>query len=531
MDGVPMDHRGATLFAALLGLALALPLTLVILARYERAVLRSMRQRIGEGEPDASRPHRSAPPGRPLALRWLDPGAPDGDAGGSERLARALRGPRRAAVVYTAAGIAHACVITTIIFLGQGFGFLPVRFVAVSLTLAWPVVPALFQVAARSPAARAATIGAFFVTLLAVGGTPPLLLWAIYMAPPTAALTAVSNRRLRSAGPFVLLATSASVLAANYALVTGLGWYEGQMGAYSWAALWIAAGLAAGVAGTWSFLAWVAARYRRKRSSDLEIVINQWWLLYTLWECALLASDLGARALVGLGAYLVYRIVVRAGFAWQRRREPAGASASLLFLRVFAGGGENARLVDDLGLSWRHVGPINLIAGPDLATAHLDPHEFLAFVTGRLSREFVRGPDDLRARLHALDLAPDPDGRYRVNEFFCHDDTWRAALARLAEPSDAVLMDVRGFTAESHGCVFELGHLVETVPLRRIVLLADGGAAPTVLSETLATAWSSVTAASPNHGDPAPALTVLRVGRGRRAPAHALVRLLCRAAS
>ena len=110
MDGVPMDHRGATLFAALLGLALALPLTLVILARYERAVLRSMRQRIGEGEPDASRPHRAAPPGRPLALRWLDPGAPDPDAGGSERLARALRGARRAAVVYTAAGIAHACV-------------------------------------------------------------------------------------------------------------------------------------------------------------------------------------------------------------------------------------------------------------------------------------------------------------------------------------------------------------------------------------------------------------------------------------
>jgi hypothetical protein len=529
MDGVPIDHRGATLFAALLGLALALPLTLVVLARYQRAVVRSMRQRIGPGEPDASGPHRSAPPERPLALRWIDPGAPDGAAGDSERLARALRGPRRAAVVYTAAGIAHACVITAIIFLGQGFTFQPVRFAAVALTLAWPVVPALFQVAARSPASRVGAVAVFFVMLLAVGGTPPLLLWAIYMAPPTAALVAVSNRRLRSAGPFVLLATSASVLAANYALVTGLGWWDRQMGAYTWAGLWIAAGLAAGVAGTWAFLAWVAARYRRKRSSDLEIVINQWWLLYTLWECALLASDLGARALAGLGAYLAYRIVTRAGFAWQARRRPA-APASLLFLRVFAGGRKNAQLVDDLGLSWRHVGPINLIAGPDLATAHLDPHEFLAFVSGRLSREFVRGPDDLRARLAALDRSPDPDGRYRVNEFFCHDDTWRAALARLAEPSDVVLMDLRGFTAESRGCVYELGHLVETVPLRRIVLLADA-AAPTALSETLATAWSSVTSASPNHDDPAPALTVLRVGHGRRAPAHALVELLCRAAA
>src|SRR5262245_54360173 len=119
MDGVPIDHRGATLFAALLGLALALPLTLVVLARYQRAVTRSMRQRIGVGEPDASRPHPSAPPERPLALRWLDPGGPDGSSGGGERLARALHGPRRAAVVYTVAGIAHACVITTIIFLGQ----------------------------------------------------------------------------------------------------------------------------------------------------------------------------------------------------------------------------------------------------------------------------------------------------------------------------------------------------------------------------------------------------------------------------
>ena len=62
---------------------------------------------------------------------------------------------------------------------------------------------------------------------------------------------------------------------------------------------------------------------------------------------------------------------------------------------------------------------------PDLITAVVEPHEFLGFVSGQLSRQFVQDEADLERRLAALDRQPDPDGRFRVNEFFCHADTWQ----------------------------------------------------------------------------------------------------------
>ena len=56
----------------------------------------------------------------------------------------------------------------------------------------------------------------------------------------------------------------------------------------------------------------------------------------------------------------------------------------------------------------------------------------------------------LDRRLRELDLGPDPDGRFRVNEFICYPDTWRMALSRLLEsdPSQSVLVNLRGFSAD-----------------------------------------------------------------------------------
>ena len=35
-----------------------------------------------------------------------------------------------------------------------------------------------------------------------------------------------------------------------------------------------------------------------------------------------------------------------------------------------------------------------MIAGPDLLTAVVEPYEFLDFVSGKLSRQFVQGEED-----------------------------------------------------------------------------------------------------------------------------------------
>ena len=65
-----------------------------------------------------------------------------------------------------------------------------------------------------------------------------------------------------------------------------------------------------------------------------------------------------------------------------------------------------------------------------------------------------------------MDVEPDRDGRFRINEFCCRDDTWQATVVALIERADAVVMDLRGFTAERRGCEFELKELART-PRRR----------------------------------------------------------------
>jgi hypothetical protein len=155
--------------------------------------------------------------------------------------------------------------------------------------------------------------------------------------------------------------------------------------------------------------------------------------------------------------------------------------------------------LETLGTYWRYVGSIQLIAGTDLATATLQPHEFLDFVRGRLSRQFIQGRVELDQHLAEMDARPDWDGRFRVNEFFCHDDTWRMALSQLVAASDVVLMDLRGFSRQNQGCVFELTELVNVVPLSQVVLIIDGTTDLPFLEETLHQTWETMSATSPNQ--------------------------------
>jgi hypothetical protein len=63
-----------------------------------------------------------------------------------------------------------------------------------------------------------------------------------------------------------------------------------------------------------------------------------------------------------------------------------------------------------------------------LALRNIDPGEFYEFLTGKLTREFVQDAADLDQRLARRDDRQDPDGRFRVNQFFCHRNTWKPTL-------------------------------------------------------------------------------------------------------
>jgi hypothetical protein len=60
-------------------------------------------------------------------------------------------------------------------------------------------------------------------------------------------------------------------------------------------------------------------------------------------------------------------------------------------------------------------------------------------------------------------------------------------------------MDLRPFTAERKGCIFELGALIDEVPLNRVVLLIDQTTDEPLLRQTLADLWRKLNTQSPTH--------------------------------
>jgi hypothetical protein len=196
-------------------------------------------------------------------------------------------------------------------------------------------------------------------------------------------------------------------------------------------------------------------------------------------------------------------------------------------LRVFGFARRSQRLFDDLGQRWRYLGPISLIAGTDLAYATIEPHEFYDFLSGRLSRAFVKDQEDLENRLSKGRPVADPDGLFRIQDFYCHDDTWRMTVARLARDADAVFMDLRGFTASNCGCIWEIELLLHLVPIDRVVLLVDETTDVSLLERTLATSWQKIAADSPNATLEKPAVRVLRASRNHWRTLSALIAMLC----
>jgi hypothetical protein len=158
---------------------------------------------------------------------------------------------------------------------------------------------------------------------------------------------------------------------------------------------------------------------------------------------------------------------------------------------VFSLGKRSERLFDALGKYWRHAGSIRLIAGPyDLATMTVEPHEFLDFLSRKLAHRFIDGPQTLDLRISEMDTERDQDGRFRVNDFFCYDDTWRMVLSRLSGESDAVHMDLRSFSPLNAGGAYEIEVLINVVRLDRVVFVIDATTDERFLRKTVQESWN-----------------------------------------
>ena len=239
------------------------------------------------------------------------------------------------------------------------------------------------------------------------------------------------------------------------------------------------------------------------------------WLFLTLCF-GLIAANTGADptpavptwSLIG-AAFVCYAAILHVALRhqWSARRKESGKR--LLLLRVFSDPEKRSRLLDMLDDTWRHSGRIDLIVGTDLAMRTLSARMLESFLLRRADREFLKSGQQVERRIAALGSGLEGDLHYPVNALYCYADAWPFAVSRLAPESDMVLMDLRGFNRDRLGCTFELRVLLETVALRRIVLVTDSTTDVSALEETVEAAWCGLANDSPNAGDKRPLLNTL----------------------
>jgi len=297
------------------------------------------------------------------------------------------------------------------------------------------------------------------VTLF-IGGSGRIRAVAPYLLPPFLLLSAASVISLE-----ILAASVESQSAWERALV-------GSLGAYGTVLMFVLL--------PWVLMAWpvyalgrcLAEAYRAKRFSDLGYLFAVYWFVVLFTSALTALGSVGPEALIQILAWLWIPLGWGGLKRWLAPRE---SSPTLLVLRVFQRDAQVEQLFDRVIERWRLTGNTLLIAGTDLLSRTLDPDELFAYFNGRLAERFVASKEQVSARVAGLDMAPDPDGRYRVNECYCFDATWRSVLAALVHKADVALMDLRGFghKAKNLGCIHELGVLAKAPHLQRVVLLYD----------------------------------------------------------
>ena len=173
----------------------------------------------------------------------------------------------------------------------------------------------------------------------------------------------------------------------------------------------------------WVLMAWpvyalgrrLAEAYRAKRFSDLAYLFGVYWFVVLFTSALPALQETGWVALIQILSWLWIPL----GWYWLKGwLAPRGNPPTLLVLRVFQRDAQVEQLFDRVIERWRLSGNTVLIAGTDLMSRTLDPDDLFAYFNGRLAERFVATHSEVSKRIAELDMAPDPDGRYRVNECY-----------------------------------------------------------------------------------------------------------------
>jgi hypothetical protein len=535
MDGL---LSGKLAYIFLVSIFDATLLALAALLWFRRSVQTLMRRRGKIDSETAAKDHQQpgagrSEPGVPAHLLFaLFESAAEQATKRSPSIVPSIPLRRRLLVAYVLGAAAYSAVITTLQFAWEEPPLPWVAWLARWWENTWPLVPALAALLVLDRRATVRLVGWYLligvasVLLFTLAGQilrgtfnmAPItnvywmvlsLAWSVWL--PLILILLSGWRRIRAVMPLALAGTLAFGFALMLfrellILVFDLGPVRFailELSAltsvnFAYYGLFLLMSLPVGLL-AWTLLRGLAGRFERKRFSDVQLIVDCWWAIVAAEQAALLSTKLGLGAIAGsVAAFAAYRLVV--GLAL-RGRSQGQTGKRLLLLRVFGYQSRTESLFDRLAQAWRFHGPVQLIAGVDLASRTADPGDMLKLLSGALDTQYVASAADVTSRMARLDCKRDPDGRFRVNDVYCHDDTWRPAVQVFLDASDGVLMDVRSFSQQNQGCVFELEQLLLRLPTEAIVLVVDKSADLQLLGATLERSWQNARQMGRARGD------------------------------
>jgi len=534
-DLVSARHVGKLVsFILVSATILAIPVSLLLLRRYRAVVAREISRAIANQAPvvEESVSERADSPLLPLTIAVAGSGQSISDSPAARQFFTQVRRRLHASAwVYAIAGAAFAAVMTYAwLVVTKDELLVGTKISTLFWAYFWPTVLAFVLVISTSNRARLAVLGGYGVVWFAINAwglsrNPDLTLgqltvyWLIVAAPPTLMLAAVMFPRVRPVGPLVLpvvalLLAGVVILAAFVSIgESGRGLLAESIGLLPrdtlpvfWVLVLSAAALPPLLG--WRRLTGTAHRYQRRELSDEGLQIDSIFLFFAVVQSLSLIDSMAFGFLAGIFALVAFRVVVVVGMRVAKRPASSSRPVNLLLLRVFALGRRSERLFSVLQRAWLRQGSMAMIAGPDLAASALEPHKVVQFMLGNLQEQFVGNGAQLDDRFKSIDRLALPDGRYRINEFYCHANMWQQVMQRLVAESDVVLMALRSFSRENQGCVFELAQLIDIFDLRRILFVIDPTTDRAFLEEALKELWGRASATSPNRSLPAPTATL-----------------------
>jgi len=525
---------------------------------YPMTVRRWMRKRGGAVQEETHVGPAAAGPsaGAQLLFEIIDSHSPAHPSPADESLhRRVLRASRATASAYTAAGVAYAAAMTILLVgFDRSVSNKPAAFIICFASLLWLPLLIYVTVAAEDRWRKLVLLAAYYVGLIGVRtivGTRNISLGEFFAVElmPLSASVLIIMRRTGVAGVAVCFVSCLVFAGHNLALP----FFERAVLKQSYIE-YISFPTLIVIAIVLSALLLIipAALYARKKMSDMTLLLDSFILFMTIWGVTQVLTRIWAGWYIVtllVVPFVLYKFAMLFATRWINPRGREGVS--LMLLRVFSPKWgdqwwkegpkwDGAWLLDpkwesewlqrQVSYHWRHEGSIQLIAAPDLTGANVELPELLNFITGRLKKQFIKNPADRRRQLDVLDLAPDPDGLYRVNEFFCLEDMWRGTVAELLRRSQVVLMDLRGFSQSNQGCIEELREVINLVPVNRLVLTADKKTDVGFLELTLGLAWMQLRLDSPNNGLRDTKVRILHITRQDSRAARRLLSMLAEAA-